>query len=336
MSKPQTYIIYYSWINTKNNHAGMAYLMRELKRNSQEEVKLIEIPKNINKWPSKLQRLHFYILAIWLKIFLGNSGKIIFTEFLGGLSGNQTGLAIKLRQWRVENRFIGLVHLSGNYLLELYDNVEDIRRGVDAVDQIVVFGSSLASFFAELGYGQKVIKTFHYVDTNYYKPATESKHEKLQVIHIGSIKRNFEKLREIVIECPDIDFHICQGFRNLSEHFNNLDNVKLYSFLSEEKLLKLMQSCHVSLNILDDTIGSNVITTSMACGLVNVVSDVGSVRDYCSNKNSILCKDNKDFVAALNHLNSARALINKLSCESLAHSRSLALDKSVHFFINEL
>jgi glycosyltransferase involved in cell wall biosynthesis len=257
-------------------------------------------------------------------------------EYLGGLSGNQTGLAIKLRKWGIKNRFIGLVHLSGNYLLEIYGSPDYIKEGAEAVDNILVFGNSLADFFNDLGYSDKVIRTFHYVDTNYYKPSTEHKSEKLQVIHIGSIKRNYKQLKEIVITCPEIEFHICQGLRDLSEYFTNMTNVKLYGFLSEVKLLKLMQSCHISLNILDDTIGSNVITTSMACGLVNVVSDVGSVRDYCNNENSILCKDKNDFVAALNHLNSDRSLISKLSSESITHSSSLSLDKSVHFFINEL
>ena len=333
---PKTYIIYYTWPNTSSNHAGMSYLVKELKKKSLNNIKLIEIPKSINRWPLIFQRLHFYVLAFSLKIFLARSGKILFVEYLGILSGNQTGLAIKLRKWGIKNKFIGLVHLPGNHLIELYGNMEDIKKGTDAVDQILVFGSSLVSFFNDLGYGNKVTKTFHYVDTNYYKPSSESKPEKLQVIHMGSIKRNFDKLREIVNACPEINFHICQGFRDLSEYFKNLSNVKLYGFLPEADLLMLMQSCHVSLSIIDDTVGSNVICTSMACGLVNVVSQVGSIRDYCNNDNSILCTDNNEFVSALNKLNSDKSLLKKLSNESLEYSNNLSLDNSISFFCNEL
>src|SRR5664280_2232380 len=98
----------------------MAHLVKELKRESPKQIKLIEIPRSINKWPLKLQRLHFYVLALWLKIFLARSGKILFMEYLGILSGNQTGLAIKLRKSGIKNKFIGLVHLPGNHLIELY------------------------------------------------------------------------------------------------------------------------------------------------------------------------------------------------------------------------
>jgi glycosyltransferase involved in cell wall biosynthesis len=334
MSK--TYIIYYTWPNTARNHAGMAYLVKEIKKYCPEQIKLIEIPQSINKWPLKLQRLHLFLLALWLKLFLYKSGKVFFMEYLGGLSGNQTGLAIMLRKWGIMNKFIGLVHLSGNYLLEIYGEPDYIKEGAEVVDNILVFGSSLADFFNDLGYGDKLIKTFHYVDTNYYKPSTEPKPEKLQVIHIGSIKRDFKRLRGIVIACPEIDFHICQGLRDLSEHFVNLNNVKLYGFLSEDQLLRLMQSCHISLNILDDTVGSNVITTSMACGLVNVVSDVGSIRDYCDKSNSLIFKSDEDFICGLKEVDLNRDLLIKLREASIVRSNEMSLQKSIIFIQNLL
>lgn len=331
---PKLFIIFYTWPNTAGNHAGMAYLAKELKNSSPKKVKLVEIPQNINSWPIKLQRLHFYLLSVWLRITLTRMDKLLFMEFLGNRSGNQTGIAIKLRKWGVKNWFVGLVHLSGSNLLELYGNTEYLKKGTHAVDNILVLGSSLARFFAELGYEKKVITTFHYVDTSFYKPSSNPKSEKIQVIHMGSIKRNFEKLKEIVIACPEIDFHICQGYNNLTEYFKDKKNVTLYGYLNEEDLLRLMQICHISLSILDDTIGSNVITTSMACGLVNIVSDVGSIKDYCDENEAILCKTPSDFILSLKSLmNDPQKIIYKRNM-SLLRSKDLSLNKSINFFIN--
>jgi glycosyltransferase involved in cell wall biosynthesis len=332
MSSAHIYIIYYSWANTADNHAGMAYLVKKIQENSPDRIKKIEIPHSINKWHVKLQRLHFYALVLWLKLRLKTNDTVLFMEYLGNSSGNQTGMAIKLRDLGVKSRVAGLVHLSGNNLLELYGSEEYIKEGANAVDNILVFGSSLADFFNKLGYGQKVIKTFHYVDTDFYKPSTDPKPEKLQVIHIGSLKRNFEQLKEIVRACPEVDFHICQGHLNLTEYFQGQKNVKLYGYLPETELLKLMQTCHISLSILDDTVGSNVITTSMACGLVNVVSDVGSIRDYCNNSESVLCKKKKDFIDTLNIFNKNRKLLSHLSSNSVTKSNYFKLD----FFYTEL
>ena len=64
-----------------------------------------------------------------------------------------------------------------------------------------------------------------------------------------------------------------------------------------------MSRADISLNVLEDTVGSNVITTSMAMGLAIVVSDVGSIHDYCSERNALFCENNsKSFIEAINRL----------------------------------
>jgi glycosyltransferase involved in cell wall biosynthesis len=332
MSISKTYIIYYEWSNTADNHAGMAYLVKEIKNRYPYIVKLIKIPKGINNYPHYFQRLHFYILIYYLKFILKSRDKILFMEYLGVGSGNQTGIAMKLRGKMVTSSFYGMVHLSGNNLMKLYNSKDDIRKGVEMLDRIIVFGSSLKTFFESLGFGNKVTQTFHYADNSYYKSANKPKQAKLQVIHMGNLERNFDFLKNIIEDCPDIDFHICQGVLDLNKLFNGLPNVEMYRYLAENELLELMQKCHVSLNVLDDTVGSNVITTSMACGLVNVASDVGSIRDYCNDENSILCKNKMEFVFALNKLSSDKLLLQKLSSASLNHSKNLSMDKSIDFF----
>ena len=54
---------------------------------------------------------------------------------------------------------------------------------------------------------------------------------------------------------------------------------------------------------MEDTVGSNVITTSMAMGLAIIVSDVGSIRDYCNKENAVFCmNDINEFVEAIKKL----------------------------------
>ena len=65
--------------------------------------------------------------------------------------------------------------------------------------------------------------------------------------------------------------------------------MKLIPFVEEENLRRYMEQSDISLNVMHDTIGSNVIVTSMASGLAMVVSDVGSIHDYCDERNSVFC-----------------------------------------------
>ena len=63
-----------------------------------------------------------------------------------------------------------------------------------------------------------------------------------------------------------------------------------------------MQNSDVNLSVMEDTIGSNVITTALATGMILVVSDVGSIRDYCTDKESYLCRNEQDFIDSINYL----------------------------------
>jgi hypothetical protein len=92
-----------------------------------------------------------------------------------------------------------------------------------------------------------------------------------------------------------------------------------------------MQSCDVGMSVLEDTIGSNVITTSMAVGLVQVVSDVGSIRDYCDESHSFLCSTEQDFLNALVRLDRDRDMLYQL--RQITLQKAAALSHKV--FINQ-
>lgn len=328
MNRGRTYIIYFEWANTASNHAGMAYLFRKLKEFNKENIHLIRIPSSINDRNRYLQKTYSYLLVFFLKLMTSNKDKVLFVEYLGNRSGNQTGIAQKLRKYKVKTKLFGIVHLSESHLLELYENDNYIKESSTYLDKVIVLGSSLQDYFVRLGFLEKVICTYHYVDTSYYKPAKlKTENKRLRIIAMGSLKRNHNDLKEIIVASPNVDFDVCMGNAKLEAIFIGLNNVTLHGFLAEDKLLQLMQNADISISVLDDTIGSNVITTSLACGLPQIVSNVGSIKDYCDSSNTILCNNTLDFVIGIEKLRKDVELRTKMS--KSAFLKSLKLDLSV-------
>ena len=324
----RVYIVYYEFNHTANNHTGMSYLAKYLDRKL-KQVKLIRNIPAKNLTGKVISKVHAVLIAIYLFIVLGKDDKVVFFEYLTKGAGHQDMTAKIMRLLGCKSHIYGLVHLSGNNLIELYNAPEVIVKKLDYVDEVLVFGSSLQQYIQQIGYKKKVTRTFHYVDSVFYKPANKSQinGETLDIICIGNLKRNFSLLKEIIGSCPDARFHVCMGGTNLTEHFTGLTNVKLYGFLSEDELLDLMQSCSVSLSVLEDTIGSNVITTSLAVGLTQVVSDVGSIRDYCGTDDTIFCSDTGSYINAIKKLDGDRALL--LDMQSRAAQKSTYFSKEL-------
>ena len=126
------------------------------------------------------------------------------------------------------------------------------------------------------------------------------------MIGIGSLKRNFSLLQSVLNKLPEVGFHILMGRNNRKPYFEKVENVRLYLFISEVEKLQLMQRCDGGMSVMEDTIGSTVITTSMAAGLVQVVSDIRSIRNYCDEMNSFLCMTEQDFLKAITRLGEYR------------------------------
>lgn len=115
------------------------------------------------------------------------------------------------------------------------------------------------------------------------------------------------------------DYYKNRGIDSVITTFHYVDDYY------REELRQLMRECPVSLNVMKDTIGSNVIVTSMAMGQAMVCSDVGSIRDYCDDSNCIFCVTLQDFSSALRHLKNDKA--------ALLNMRESSLKKSEHFML---
>ena len=322
MNNNKIYIVYFEWANTKGNHAGMAHLANKL-ANDYDSVRLIKMISGKSRFKKALNIWYVFIIAIYLKLVTKNGDKVFLMEYLAR-SCFQDILARLLRLLSIHGKIIGLVHLAGSHLLEIYHSTDVIKSKMSLLDECLVFGSSLAKFLSEEVGFDNVITTFHYVDTDYYKPiGKQNEYNSIRILCLGNIKRDFGTLREIVDSFPNLHFDICQGVMDLSGIFGGCPNVQLYGFIKEEELLHLMQKDDVCLSIMTDTVGSNVITTSLATGLILIVSDVGSIRDYCDMNCSFLCNEIDDYKKSVDFL-----IKNPTDKEVI---RKNAIDKSQFF-----
>ena len=218
------------------------------------------------------------------------------------------------------------------------DPVTMIREWSLHVDKMLTLGSSLSSYFIQCGIpGDKISTGFHYVDTNYYTPQRKVLvGERVKVISMGALQRDFDTLVKIIKQTPHIEYIICKGYKNVDSLFRGLQNVTLKGYVPEDELRELMNEADLSLNILEDTVGSNVITTSMAMGLGIIVSDVGSIRDYCDVDNAVFCSNNvESFVSAINELSFDKYRIEQMKKESLRKVQKFQI-KNVHEWFSNI
>lgn len=328
------YLLYYDYRHTSGNHAGMAYLARAL-RASNRSIRLFKHPAQEYRGGWVFALVYAVCLAIYLKVVLRRDDQVVFFEYLSGDFGYQDTLARLLRKWGCQNTFSGIVHLGGQQLLDLYKNPSGIRKRLDALDRVLVFGSSLKVFLSDsIGYGKPVILTYHYADTDFYKPSTEPRDRgrRVQVLFLGRLKRDVDQLLDIIKRTRGIvDYHIC-GDIKWHARFKGLPNVSVYPPLSEEDLRSLMQVCDVNLSVFYDTVGSNAITSTLASGLVQVASHVGSIEDYGDPLNSFWCKNTGDFVVALSMLSRDRERLGKMKEQARKKAESISLDSFVIYF----
>lgn len=303
------YIVYYDYSHTSGNHAGMSHLVKLISKQLQNIRPIKSIPHNF-RGGTVLAIIYAIGLAIYFRLFLKKGDKVLFFEYLTKGIAHQSLTVLVMRKFKIKTPIFSLIHLSGDHLLQLYGSKESLFKKLKPIDKILVFGSSLAKFIREIGYEKEIITQFHYADTNFYKAVSINKNlGDLNIICIGGLKRNFLLLKSIVQTFPEINFHILMGKSDLRSILGKLMNVTLYSYLSEKEMLSVIQKCDISLSVMEDTIGSNVITSSMATGLVQIVSDVGSIRDYCSEDDSFLCTNKEEFVTAIKSLNMDRELL---------------------------
>lgn len=320
----KVYIIPFDWNNFKGNHTAMGSYLADKLAADFPCIKVIKMHEYTNFYAKFFNLFKVVFLAFYLGAKLNKGDKVFLMEYMGR-SSFHVELARVLRIIRPNTIIYGMVHLPGQFMIELNKSKENIAKRMSYIDKCIVLGSSLERFLKEeIGY-QNVVTIFHYVDTDYYKPLKKNEHKgALRVLSIGATKRDFPFMRKIIDSLPNVRFQICQGHKDLSQYFDGCKNVELLGFMPEEELLYKMQSSDINLSVMEDTIGSNVITTSLAVGMILVVSDVGSIRDYCSESESFLCKTQIDFIKAIEYLANNVELIPEIRNRAIKKGESFS------------
>lgn len=349
------YLIVQDWLSTSGNHTGMVHMCNLLvKKYPLEYTVLVKnVPKRFsstnNFFLRKLVGLQvkFYkhimfpyeyedlCKDMFSKLQCGD--KVFLLEYMFPFVP-QLYLAKYLKRKYPNIKIYGLCHLSPTFFKKKNIYPTLIRKWPRYVDKILTFGSSLTKYFENNGLDKIQISTgLHYVDNNYYHIdlLKDCSNCQLKAIVMGSMQRNFELLIDMVRQTPYISWVICQGRQKMDAMFDGLQNVEIKGFLEEDELRDLMSNADVSVNIMADTIGSNVITTSLAMGNAMVVSNVGSIRDYCDESNCIFCNNTvEDFVNAMNMLEKNRDKVMDMKRASLLKSQTLYIENIHEWFTN--
>lgn len=353
------YLVVQDWQSTHGNHAGMVHMCKLLIDKYPNEYELIikECPK-VWKSPKTITekiRWYFYdkrkqkkyISEIYPKEYLQicksmfsqlkNNDEVYLLEYLLPMV-SQFELAIYIRKHFPMVKIYALAHLTCKYFDMLRRHQSDIiTQWAQPIDRLLTLGSSLSTYFEKAGVPKEKISTgFHYVDSEYYHKNTKlSINKPLTIITMGTLQRDYSLLSEVVKKCANIQWIICRGNRDVNHLFHKANNVKLMGYLPEDELRNLMDISDVSLNIMEDTVGSNVITTSMAMGLAMIVTDVGSIHDYCDESNTIFCNNNvNSIVKAIQKITSSPKDMYNMKTSSIAKSKLLRIESINTWFKN--
>lgn len=354
------YLIVQDWQSTHGNHAGMKHMCDMLvdKYPTEYEMYVKGIPKEWKPSKTIFEKIQWklfgvgekrkYLEKTYPKEYL-ELCKPMFSKLRAGDEvflleyilpwASQYELACYIRKNYPEVKIYALSHLTCKFFDEMTAKEPGIiKKWAAPIDKMLTLGSSLSAYFEKAGVAKEKISTgFHYVDSAYYhKQQPNEVHMPLRVIMMGALQRDYGMLAEIVNQCPNVHWTICRGKKNVDDLFSKSPNVELKGFLSEEELRYQMDIADVSLNVMEDTVGSNVITTSMAMGLAMIVSDVGSIRDYCDEKNAIFVENKVEcFKDAIDRLASNEGFVGAMKCNSVSKSSELVIG-NVHKWFSSL
>jgi glycosyltransferase involved in cell wall biosynthesis len=324
--KKKMFIVCVRWLSTYNNHAGIYYFLKKTAKLFPGFSQIIAVPeiKGIYGRHPEFYRFVNFLVTGYIRILVRPDDIVFLAEYFFNSSGmEQAYIAERLRG---RAKIAALAHLAPREISERYSDNE-IFKNISYADKLLVMGNDLRNFYIAKGAPpEKISVVLHGVDNAYYgvKYRKIKNDGPLVVLFCGNVQRNYDVLSEIIKGTPEIQYHICRG-RNiyLDERFAECMNVSLHTQIEENELRRIMCESDVSLNPMNDVVGSNVIVSSLSCGLAMVCSDVGSIRDYVPENAGLLFKNTQEAVEALRCLDKDRFLLHTLQMESLKKSKEI-------------
>lgn len=341
------YLIVQEWNSTRGNHAGMRHMCNLLVEKYPHEYRII-VNESVPTIPASRNQIVKFIQKVWNRLYvreiliprqyrdlcssmfsqLKDGDEIFLLEYLLK-SIPQKQLAYYIRKHFPNIKIYGMVHLTPSALEKKGFVKKSIHNWCYPLDKVLTLGSSLSAYLSQKGVPEDKISTgFHYVDLDYYSNLNESISVPIRIITMGAIQRNYKLLANLVNVSPNVEWVICRGKNSsVDELFVKSSNIHLHGYMSEEDLKKEMALADISLLIMDDTVGSNAVTTSMAMGLAMIVTDVGSIRDYCNDTNSFFCQPN---------ISSIKEVISSLSTQNLSSMKKASYEIAKSFSIERV
>lgn len=334
------YLVCYTWNNQRGNHAGFTWMCELLQKQHPDTYKVISdyakttrnlvSSKFLNRCINAIDRRYrafAFNRAINKMVDSLNEGDEVYLMNYYSIEINQMLIAEKVKKLNEKIRVLAMVHLTPSLLKENVSPQEN-ENWTKFIDGYLTLGSSLTNYLESVTLKRVPVYTlFHPVDGKYFKPnSTSVKRNGMNVIMLGNLQRNYSLLEEIICNTPEISFTICAGFYDCNS-LKKYNNVTVIGYMPEHKLREQLSKADISLNVMDDTVGSNVITISMAMALAIVVSDVGSIRDYCTEENAIFCKKTGDYVEAIRYLANHKDVLEKMKKKSLERSKLFSIER---------
>lgn len=345
------YLIVQDWKSTHGNHAGMVHMCNLLVDRWPEKYTIIckSQPAKITvrgnwltkKFYSRIDRSR--LKKEWNKDYMSicqdmfhhlQSGDEVFLLEYNLPTTSQFELAKYIRKHYPDVKIRTLSHLTPT-LLNRKKADRFIPKWSKVVDTEMTMGTGLTDYLRRCGVPDTKLSTgFHYVDNDYYHLSVDEiqRKERPTIIAIGALQRDFGLLADIANNTPNVNWIICKGRKDVDSYFHG-DSIRLVGFVPEDELRDLMRQSDLSINVLEDTVGSNVITTSLAMGLGFIVSDVGSIRDHVDEKCAVFCENTQDsFIQAINSLANDPQRIVNMRKASLERVKNITIDKVDNWF----
>lgn len=347
------YLIVQDWQNTKGNHAGMVHMCRLLCENYPTEYKMIVkdcpppmkvrnnalIKKLMLRYDLEVYRRQYvrdYMRICQSMFSLLKAGDSVYLLEYNEPQPTQYELACFIKKNHPDVKIYAMSHLTPLFFRQEKNVQKRVLKWDKPIDKHLTLGSSLTDYLVELGIPRNKISTgFHYVDGAYYKGSAVSTNTPRKIITMGALQRDYSMIANIVKQTPEVEWVICRGRKaTVDEYFPKSPNVHLLGYMEEDELRKQMSLADASLNVMLDTVGSNVITTSLSMGLVMLVSDVGSIRDYCDEKNAYFCSNTvSSFVTAIHRFAETKDdVVKNMKNDSIDKSKMISIEKVNEWF----
>ena len=241
------------------------------------------------------------------------------------------------------HRYLGVLKSVGprNFIVctyhtppEKFCEVVQNHKHLSCLDAIIVVSTVQSEYFSELVGSERVFYVPHGIDVEYFKPmADHRRHDNVvHALFVGSMLRDFETLVQAarLLNSWTNNFRVSVVTPTQHHHyFQGMDNIELYSGISDEKLLHLYQTSDIFLLPLLDGTANNSLLEAMACGLPIVTTDLPGVRDYVNDACALLAPqfNPKALAERILYLKENEIVRQKMAIESRRHSLDFSWQK---------